>query len=244
MFLTPVHAVADELRTQGYSLLTPDEIMPVAQYPREMNALLAAYRDLPQDEFLPNGARYRFRRYGRFAYLPAEDTLTPLPHEDYVQSKDINPLVGGVVRRFAPLTPEMVENPFLHALIRFDFGQFPLKPGQIRGAWQVDVHLIRIVATGSDTGEPTPEGIHRDGAAFVTVHLAELENAAGGLATIYDEQRQPLVSIQLGEIMEAYFVDDVRVLHGVTPIRPRGAGQAVRSILTFDYHFKPEMTFG
>lgn len=234
--------VAHDLSTQGYSLIAANDITPAAQYPSQMAALLAEYPTLPQDEFLPNGARYRFRRYGRFYFSPLDDELLPLPHVDYMQTKDINPLVGGIVRKFAPLTPQLVDNAFLHALIRFDFAQFPITAEQQRGAWQVDVHLIRIVAGDEAAGEPTPEGIHRDGAQFVTVHLAELENAEGGVATIYDEDRQPLQSFTLGSIMEAYFVNDERVLHGVTPIRPRVTGQqAVRSILTFDYHFKPDL---
>ena len=37
--------------------------------------------------------------------------------------------------------------------------------------WEVHVHLVRITADLNQLGHATPEGIHRDGAEFVTVHL-------------------------------------------------------------------------
>lgn len=108
--------------------------------------------------------------------------------------------------------------------------------------WQVDVHEIRVVASAELQGEPTPEGIHRDGAEFVTVHLVELNNAAGGSVTLYDNQKRPQCSFTLQEIMDSYYFQDPRVWHSAAPISPADpALSAVRSILTFDFHYCPTL---
>ena len=199
-------------------------------------SLRATYPALPPDQFLPDGGAYRFRRYDSFTFYPMTGELQLLPHQDYFQSQDINRVTGGVVRQFAPLPPAITQNPFLHELIRFDFAHFPLTETAYQHPWKVDVHLIRVLAEPGATGQPTPEGVHRDGAAFITVHLAEHEQVAGGEVSIYDDNKTLLSSFRLTQVGDAYLFRDDVLWHGVTPIYPTTDQTGVRSILTFDYH--------
>lgn len=235
--------IQDKMAAHGYALVPAEMITPLADYPEAWEALHAEYARLPPDEYLPGGARYRFRRYDRFYFHPATGELRLLPHEDYFQSRDINTVTGGIIRKFAPLLPEMVTNPFMLDLIRWDFQQFPLhEPEWAFQPWQVDVHLIYVVAQPGGEGHPTPEGVHRDGAEFVTVHLAALKNAQGGVVTVYDDDKKPLESFQLDHLMHSYLFEDAILWHGVTPIvSVDGVNPAERGILTFDYHFRPEL---
>lgn len=242
--ITTQHQIADEIQTKGYSVIPAEEI-PLSDDLREAwDILREDYKSLPPDNFLPNNANYRFRRYDRFYFYPATGELRVLPHENYFQDTDINAVTGGIVRTFAPLTPETINNPFLHELIRFDFANFPLEDADMQyQAWQVDVHQIFVVAEVGATGHPTPEGVHRDGAEFVTVHLAALENADGGIVTVYDDDKQPLESFQLHNILDSYLFNDAILWHGVTPlVSADGVNPAKRGILTFDYHYKPDLT--
>jgi hypothetical protein len=120
---TPIN-IHDDIAAKGYSLVPADMIEPLHRLRPEWDALREAYPHLPADEYLPHGARYRYRRYDRFWFDPLAGELRLLPHEDYFQAKDINTVTGGIIRRFAPLTPDIAENPFLHALMRWDFEQF------------------------------------------------------------------------------------------------------------------------
>jgi hypothetical protein len=242
MPITTSHDIFGDLAQQVYSLTRAHEITLSAELQAAWDTLRAEYPDLPVDEHLPDGGRYRFRRWGRVWFLPKTDELIPMPHTDYFQSKDYNRVTGGIVRRFAPLKPEMFDNLFLQALIRFNMNNFPTSERAKSEAWQVDIHMIRVIAGEGIHGQPTPEGIHRDGAAFVTVHLAELENAGGGDVTLYDNAACPIVSFRLNRPLDSYFFDDSEVLHGVTPIYPEDStAGAVRSILTFDYHHRPDL---
>src|SRR5829696_5776300 len=120
MPITTSHDIFGDLAQQVYSLTRAHEITLSAELQAAWDALRAEYPDLPVDEHLPDGGRYRFRRWGRVWFLPKTDELIPMPHTDYFQSKDYNRVTGGIVRRFAPLKPEMFDNLFLQALIRFN----------------------------------------------------------------------------------------------------------------------------
>lgn len=229
--------IKDEIRQRGYSLLRASELRMSDELRQSWLSLSIDYADLPADEYLPGGARYRFRRYGRFRFSPLTGELARLPHKDYFQSADINRVSGGFIRKFAPLLDTTFDNPFLRELIRFDFAQFPLEEAQLKQDWEVQAHLIRVTADFNEQGHPTPEGIHRDGAAFVTVRLAELVNANGGEVSIYDDDRQLLTTFRLEGVLDSYLFNDAILWHAAAPIVPTAAAHgAIRSILTFDYH--------
>lgn len=186
MHISTSHDICGELIAQAYSLTRAGELSLSAEAARAWEALRRDYETLPLDEYLPGGAKYRFRRYGRAYFQPETGELIQLPHQDFYQPVEHNKVTGGIVRKFAPLLPESFNNLFMQELIRFNFSNFPLSEEQYVNPWVVAIHEIRVLAEGDGFGEPTPEGIHRDGAEFVTVHLAEFENAGGGEVTIYD----------------------------------------------------------
>ena len=242
MRITTTRGVRGELETFAYSLVHAQDMDVPPDLLLAWEALRAAYPSLPLDEFLPGGLKYRFRRWGKAFYLPSTGEIVPLPPADYFQSADINAVTGGFVRRFAPLLPEMFDNPFVQALIRFNMDQFPIRLDQRSLPWQVDIHLIRVVADATGEGHPTPEGIHKDGAEFVTVHLVELDNAVGGDVTLYDNAKQPLLTFRLENLLDSYLFEDPRVWHAASAIKPVDPTRpAVRCILTFDYHFAPDL---
>ncbi|MEL6405610.1 MAG: 2OG-Fe dioxygenase family protein [Chloroflexota bacterium] len=241
--ITTHRPIKQEIANTGYSRVFANNIPLTTKLKSAWETLLADYQSLPPDNHLPDNGLYRYRRYDKFAFHPATGKLQVLPHEDYFQSTDINHVTGGIVRKFAPLTPETIANPFLHALIRFDFAQFPLAdPAYADDMWQVDVHQIHVIADVGSEAHPTPEGVHRDGASFVTVHLAVRENADGGIVSIYDDDKQHLTSFQLENILDSYLFNDSILWHGVKPIRSADNEQpAQRGILTFDFHHKPQL---
>jgi len=236
-------AIHDDIAQRGYSVVPASAIDPVHTHGAFWDALRSEYPLMPADNHLPGNGKYRFRRYDRFYFHPVTGELRALPHEDYFQSTDINAVTGGIIRRFAPLTPEIIANPFLHEMIRFDFAQFPMHEEAWKTQpWQVDAHMIYVTSEPGAAGHPTPEGVHRDGAEFVTVHLAALDNASGAVVTVYDDNKRPLESFQLDHIMHSYLFEARILWHGVTPLVPaNGQTRAARGILTFDYHFSPNL---
>ena len=241
--ITATRNIKEEILRSGYSLLRASDLRITDELLQAWLSLSIDYADLPPDEYVPGGAGYRFRRYGRFRFTPSNGELSRLLHQDYYQRAEINRVTGGFIRKFKPLLDTSFENPFLHELIRFDFRQFPVDACELSDDWEVHVHLIRVTADLNAQAYPTPEGIHRDGAAFVTVHLAELVNAQGGEVSIYDDEKKLLTSFRLEQVMDSYLFNDAILWHAANPIRPLDSIHgAIRSILTFDFHHAPELT--
>jgi hypothetical protein len=57
-----------------------------------------------------------------------------------------------------------------------------LKPGT---DWHIEAHQFRIEARPDAAGQPTPEGIHRDGVDYVIVMLVSRVNIESGTTTMH-----------------------------------------------------------
>ena len=108
-----------------------------------------------------------------------------------------------------------------------------MTPAESRPAsWHTECHQFRIEAGQGQGSSPTPEGLHRDGVDWVLVMLVKRQNIAEGVTSIHDEGRALVGRFVLAEPMDATFVDDSRMYHGVTPVVPVDPSQpAFRDVL-------------
>ena len=172
--------------------------------------------------------RYRRRRFAAFAAAPGE--IARKPHQPHWQSRDYNPLNGGVQRWFEPVTDAIADHPVTQGVIRAGLDLFGSQ------AWHVELHQFRIEAREGEAGQPTPEGAHRDGVDWVIVMLVDRTNVDQGVTDIYAPDGASLGAFTLTQPGDAVFLDDHRVLHGVTPIRPVDARQpALRDVLVMTF---------
>ena len=193
MSISAAKDIRSELEQYGYTISASGRDLRVSdELWQSWLSLTIDYADLPADEHLPGGARYRFRRYGRFRFSPHDGALSRLPHEDYFQSVEINSVTGGFIRKFAPLLETTSDNPVSAGAdsLRLCTVSCPRRRSTDRGLGSSRAPDSGNRRRSRAPGLPTPEGIHRDGAAYVTVHLAELVNAWGGEVTIYNDDRQ------------------------------------------------------
>ena len=198
----------------------------------EWGAFAESWNDLGMDTYMADGGRYRRRRHAAFSVNSAG--INRKPHQPHYQSRDYNALNGGLARWFDPVVPAVAESAAMRAILRVCFDIFnAATPADTRpAAWHVETHQFRIEAQPGELGQPTPEGLHRDGVDWVLVMLVRRENVASGITSIHDLQRRKLGSFTLETPMEAALVDDGRVYHGVTAIAPLVAGEpAYRDVL-------------
>ena len=186
---------------------------------RDWAGFAASWSDLGVDAFMADGGRYRRRRFAAFA-ASARGPLVRKPHQPHYQSRDYNPLNGGVARWFAPITDAIAAHPAMQAILGTCHRLFDeLTPEAMRpDVWHVEVHQFRIETGNAEQGLPTPEGMHRDGVDWVLVLLVRRENIASGETRMEDVAHRPLGSFTLTEPMDAALVDDDRIFHGVTPL--------------------------
>lgn len=223
-----------DLSLRGYAALAAGSLSlaPALEEPRRR--FVEEWENLCEDRFMGDGGRYRQRRYGRFLLEAASGALQFLEGTSIYQSLEDNPLNGGVLRTFEQLTPEFRSNPFLLALVAFDYANLPLGP-EDPGRWTVGVHQIRITAQPREVAKPSPEGIHIDAERFTVQHLVGRHNVTGGLFSAYDQQRSPVFEwLQHDQFDSVYFTGET--LHGASPIRSSdGRNPGCRDILLIDF---------
>ena len=177
------------------------------------------WADLPPDQHLKDGGRYRRRRHSCFVVEGSD--LRQVPHRPHWQPLEYNALHGGMHRRFEPMAADMLARPVWRQLLCW-LGQVA---SALRGeqAWFVEAHPFRIDTTDG-IGRPTPEGAHRDGVDLVAVFLVQRHGVKGGETRVFDAEGPSGQRFTLDEPWSLLLLDDARVIHETTPIQPQSEG--------------------
>ncbi|MGN6105423.1 MAG: 2OG-Fe dioxygenase family protein [Kofleriaceae bacterium] len=193
----------------------------------------ASWNDLHLDRYMADGGRYRRRRHALFAASPAG--ITRRPHGPHWQSREYNPLNGGIERWFEPVTDESGASHSLATILAWCHQAFQgLAPDA--AAWDIELHQFRIEARAGEDAQPTPEGMHRDGVDYVLVLLIQRCNIASGTTSIHAPDGHELGSFTLAAPFDAALVDDARVFHGVTAVEPVDPARAAyRDVLVVTF---------
>jgi hypothetical protein len=218
----PLAPIAQSVARDGFACVRAPEMRLVLEAVglRDWGSFAASWDDLGVDAYMADGGRYRRRRFACFRAAP--DGMVRKPHQPHYQSRDYNPLNGGIQRWFEPVTDAIGEHAALRAILYTCHTLFDgLTPPAVRPAsWHVEIHQFRIEARPGLEGRPTPEGMHRDGVDWVLVLLVSRVNISEGETSIGDLAMRPLGSFTLTDPLDAAVTDDNRVHHGVTPVAP------------------------
>jgi hypothetical protein len=218
-FLPPCVApgrVDETLAQQGYALMDARSVQDwLGVGPQALASLQPSWDDLPSDQYLRDGGRYRRRRHSCF--VVDGDTVRQVPHRVHWQPLEYNALHGGMERWFEPMDPAVVALPawqcLLVATARATSNLKGVQP------WYIEAHQFRIDTTDG-IGRPTPEGAHRDGVELVAVFLVGRHRIKGGESRVFDAQGPNGQRFTLTEPWSLLLLDDARVIHESTPIQP------------------------
>jgi hypothetical protein len=226
----------ESLKATGYAFLQPGQLSSILGVDlAQLSALHDAWRDLPRDQYLRDGGRYRSRRHACFvqelAPASVDARLELCAPRAHWQPTSYNALHGGLERWFEPIAPQVVESRAWRRLLSGLGSIF----AQVRpvSRWFLEAHQFRIDTTGG-IGRPTPEGAHRDGVDFVAVVMVQRRNLRGGETRVFDANGISGVRFTMHEPWSALLLDDARVIHETTPIQPDGGGGA-RDTLVLTY---------
>ena len=214
--------IAQTVAEGGFALVRAPEMRAVLEAAglREWDSFARSWDDLGVDAYMADGGRYRRRRFACFR--AGAGGIARKRHQPHYQSRDYNPLNGGIQRWFEPVTEATGSHPALGAILATCHMLFDrLTPAPLRPAsWHVEIHQFRIEARSGHEGRPTPEGMHRDGVDWVLVLLVSRVNISEGETSIGDLAMHPLGSFTLTDPLDSAVTDDNRVHHGVTPVTP------------------------
>lgn len=219
----PRTELARQLRERGYAVLTQQDVLAWLGVPlAQLTALQSDWDDLPPDDYLKDGGRYRRRRHSCFVVQGAD--VQQVPHRAHWQPVRYNALHGGMQRWFAPMRTATVQAPAWQPLVRavVQAAQSALLPlGSAQARWCVESHQFRIDTEGG-VGRPTPEGAHRDGVDLVAVFLVARAAIKGGETRIFEAASPAGQRFTLSEPWSVLLLDDARMIHETTTIQPEG----------------------
>ena len=218
----------------GQKFIVQSEIDDIAA--DALDAFLRSWDDLTCDEHMADGGTYRSRRHATLTAEASGGRIRREAHQPHFQKVAYNRLNGGVERCFEPIYPSVMDNPVMEAILRFASSicghLAPLN------RWHVEVHQFRIEA-GLQAGNPTPEGVHRDGVQYVLMSLVARSNVVDGETSIHDLEGRRLTTFTLLKPFDSALVNDERVAHGVTPIMRLDPGEAgYRDVLVVTFRRK------
>src|SRR5689334_648826 len=152
--------IAEIVSRDGYAFVRAPEMGVLLESAglSDWDGFAASWDDLGVDMFMADGGRYRRRRFACFR--AATEGIARKPHQPHYQSRDYNPLNGGIERWFEPVTDRIGAHPALRAILATCHTLFerltlpPLRPP----SWHVEIHQFRIDAREGIAGRPTPEG--------------------------------------------------------------------------------------
>ncbi len=225
------------LQGHGFAFVTAEGMRELLGAPQDLAdwpAFAASWDDLAPDSYLAARGHQRRRRHAVFS-VDAAGEIHRAPHQPHYQSLQHNPLQGDIQRWFMPIRPAIANGASLRRIVAFAGALFGgMDPATPR--WQVEAHQFRIEARVDAPGEPTPEGVHRDGVDYVLVLLIDRVNIESGTTTIHAPDGALLGSFTLAHTLDAALVDDARVCHGVTAVTAFDPGRpAYRDVLVVTF---------
>lgn len=222
----------DTLAAQGFVRLSPAGTATLAALaPAAVARLAAHWANLPPDEHLRDGGRYRFRRHASLVLSADGRRIAERVQRPHWQPTDYNALHGGYERGFAPVLDATLAEPAFLGLVTGLGAACAAAAGH--GLPFVEVHQFRI-DTAEGIGRPTPEGAHRDGVDFVAVVLIDRVAVRGGETRVFAADGPAGLRFTMVAPGSALLLDDARMIHETTPLQPDGeAGHRDTLVITW-----------
>src|SRR3569832_1412338 len=113
---------ARTVQRDGYAFVRAPEMRALLESAglRDWDRFAASWNDLGVDMYMADGGRYRRRRFACFRATPARPDAAAIarkPHQPHYQSRDYNPLNGGIERWFEPVADAIGAHPALAAIL-------------------------------------------------------------------------------------------------------------------------------
>ena len=231
-----INATSSHLKNDMFACIDGQELLSTLKATDHFSSFAAFWNTLHQDNHMADGGKYRLRRYGQFNCDANTNEYCLLPHESYYQDEYINGLNGGMERFFEPLESGFSNHPLLHNIMGLLTQVYDQANGYASD-WNIRLHPYRILAKPGSEGQPTPEGLHRDGVTYIAVLMINRFNIEGGVTTITDAKEKLLLETQLTNSFDIFIGNDSATMHGVTPISKADQclQQAYRDVLVIAF---------
>ena len=231
-----IEKTATGLSARSFAYTAWNEWTLPETFPTEWNEFARSWDRLVVDNYMKEGDTYRERRFCKYLVDAASMSFVELDDFVFFQDISVNRYAGNLRREFAPIEAHTRKGKILQAIIARCLQSILLSVDSSGTRWRVYVHQFRINCNRALTGWPTPEGLHRDGHDFVSMHLISRVNVVGGASIICDRDGRSLMNATLKNPLDGFVINDGSVLHGVTPITSADGSPGHRDMLIIDYN--------
>lgn len=218
-------AFAASMYEQGFAMIGAEAMIALTGDPAggdhgaALRNYAASWWRLGLDNHMQDGGTYRERSLANFRAADPDGPFVRAAPQPHFQAVEHNQLNGGIERVYQETEPEVASAPMAMAGMSVLRGAGEMLSARRR--WTCEFHQFRILASLEQAGQPTPEGMHRDGVDWVFIQLIARENVDGGETTLTTADGTLLARITMDQPFSALVLDDRRIRHGVTAIVPR-----------------------
>lgn len=171
------------------SLFTLDEIG--IQQKKFINDIAGTFDDLPLDPYDKQQRRSRSIAKYDVLFRGGSPSIERVPAGEFVQYNLQPGDVRAKPRRFTEASPDVAEHEGTLRLL----ATLAETVRQVRGQTRMMMTLHQVLLRAPYT---LPDGTHRDGCRFILSALPiVLENTRGGMSTVFDARKEPLLSMKL-----------------------------------------------
>jgi hypothetical protein len=231
-----IQKTARGLSARSFAYTASNEWTLREKFPAEWNEFTRSWDRLVVDQYMKEGDTYRERRFCKYLVDAASMSFVGLEDFFFFQDISVNRYAGNLLREFAPVEAHIRKGRILQAIIARCLESILVCLDSSETRWRVYVHQFRINCNRALTGRPTPEGLHRDGHDFISMHLISRVNVVGGASIICDRDGRSLTNATLTNPLDGFVINDRSVLHGVTPITSEDGYPGHRDMLIIDYN--------
>ncbi|PIT68979.1 2OG-Fe dioxygenase family protein [Bartonella tribocorum] len=235
MFIN-IDKVVEELKENKFSHIPSEKINIKANEITDLARLKKSWDYLPIDPYMKKGDTYRRKCFGKFIVNITNKTIDFVDDNTFFQSSEINSYAGGIERKLPKMSDIISSNSVLRKIIENTLSAFLMYKKKESNIWDVFVHQFRIESKKGIQGNPTPEGIHKDGHTFISMHMIGRYNIEGGTSYIYDENK--IKEIVLKGNLESILLDDMEMYHSASAISSINDEEGFRDLMVIDYREK------
>lgn len=220
------------IQNNGYVRLQAAELCASAQL---LSMLQPTFKQLGRDRYYRDGDRRRALSKLDVRVRQEDYEIEVVAQsDDYYQSLEYNPTIGGILRRYEPVPSTALSSPVLLDFVVSHLELFPeTAPGAV---YRVHVHLIRMAATPGLSCDTSPPGLHKDGEKYIAVYLVDRRDVTGAENLIANNHKTIRDRFVLTNPGEGYVIDDDVVWHALTPVSVEDdRNYGFRDVLLIDF---------
>jgi len=185
------------------------------------------FKNMPFDPYVKGDFRKR-----RFSSIKKDHfgNFEVMPHKKFIQSSNVNDLLGDVEREYDELELELIYSAEFKKIV----DAFTELTGVNMYLTEVGIHQMRVLSSLYIKGEPAPEGRHKDGFDYIGIFCARRSQVSGAKSELFlnKDDEKPILEKILGE-NEMLIVNDREVYHNATKLNPTGTDCGYRDVFVF-----------